>query len=176
MPSPFMRWVLVSRIVRAGEGVVLALEKSALGRVPASSNSGAVRRGRLMMAPEPPQQVGANRMEQVVRTEIQSVDQCERRMRSLNFGDSDGAIESNHGTRRQQEKTVVQLEDVRPVRFRGRRRLAVNHVDRRLQLIQARSVVREALPHERSAFGDETAIPPLAVLVAQQHELAVDAE
>jgi hypothetical protein len=49
----------------------------------------------------------------------------------------------------------------------------VDGVDRRLDLVRARLIAPEALPDDGLAFGDEAAIPAAAVLIGQQHEVAV---
>jgi hypothetical protein len=49
----------------------------------------------------------------------------------------------------------------------------VDGVDRRLDLVRAGLVAPQALPDDGLAFGDAVAVPAAAVLVGQQHQLAV---
>src|SRR5439155_27067369 len=95
------RKVSLSLITRSREGVAFALQKVALGRVLASSDRGVVRRCRLEVAIQPSEQVGADRMEQVVLTEVEPVDKGECRVWSLDLGDRDRTVEGDHGVRRQ---------------------------------------------------------------------------
>src|SRR2546427_7328193 len=88
------------QLSRSREGVTFALKKVALGRVLASSDRSVVRRCRLEVAIQSSEQVGADRMEQVVLTEVEPVDKGEGRVCSLDLGDRDRTVEGDHGTRR----------------------------------------------------------------------------
>ena len=111
-------------------------------------------------------------MEQIVLTETEAVDDTKRGVRSLDFCDRHRAIERDDRTRRHRQQLIVELQDLPPVSRRGDRRIAVDRIDRRLDLIRARPVAREAAPHDGLAFCNQVAIPELTVLVGQSDERA----
>ena len=98
-----------------------ALQKLALGRVFGAGDRGVVRQGGLGVAAQAPEQVGTDRVEQVIAIEIEAVDERERRMRSVDFGHGDRAVQRDDRARRDRHELVVELQDLPPVR-RGRGR------------------------------------------------------
>jgi hypothetical protein len=80
-------------------------------------------------------------VEQVVATQVEAVDEGQR------------------------HELVVQLQDLPPVGGGRGRRVAVDGVDRRLELVRAGLVAPQALPDDPLAFGDAAAVPAAAVLV-----------
>ena len=65
---------------------------------------------------------------------------------------------------------VVELEDLTPVGVGGGRGVAVDGVDRGLDLERSRHVAAQARPHQGLALGDERSVPLAAVLVGEQHD------
>src|ERR671922_90515 len=85
----------------------------------------------------------------------------------------DRPVESYYRARGDREELVVEREDLPPVGVGCRRRVAVDGVDRRLDLVGTRPAQSEAPPDEGLAFRDELTIPKAAVLIGKQHEVAV---
>jgi len=112
-------------------------------------------------------------VEQVVASEGEAVHEGERRIRSLDFGHGDGAIERHDRTRRAGQQLVVQLEDLPPVRGARLGRIAMHGIDRGLDLVRAGLVANEALPDDHLAFGDQVVIPTAAVLIGEPHQVTV---
>jgi hypothetical protein len=112
-------------------------------------------------------------MKETVLTQIEVVDEPQRRLRALDFGHRHRAVERDDWARLERQELVIELEDLRPVR-RGRgRRSAVDGVDRGLELVRSGPVEPQALAHDSLAVGDQRAIPAAAVLVDQQHEVTI---
>ena len=63
-----------------------------------------------------------------------------------------------------------------PVGRRGGRRIAVDRVDGRLNLIGPGPIAAEAAPDDRLTLRDEPAVPRPTILIGQQHEVAVGIE
>src|SRR5580765_8029436 len=147
--------------------------KGPFGRVLASSDRGVVRRRGLGVATQSPQHVGADRMKQVVLTELEPVYEGERSIGAFDLSDRDGAVEGDHGTRRHRQQLVVQLQNLQPVRRGGVWRVAMDSLDCCLNLVRTRPVVPEATPYKSLPFGDQLAIPPAAILIGQQDQVAV---
>jgi hypothetical protein len=78
--------------------LIRALQELALAGVLAAGNRGFVFSRRFSVSVQPPQQVGANRVEQMVITEVEGVDDGKRGTRSLNFCDRHRAIERDDRT------------------------------------------------------------------------------
>src|SRR5207302_424136 len=109
------------------------------------------------------QQIGADRVEQVVAGEVEIVDQRQRGCGAVDLGDRDRAVQRNDRTGGQCGELVVELQDLPPVRRGSGGGVGVHGVDRRLDLVRAGLVASEALPDEGLALGDEGAIPAGAV-------------
>src|ERR1700694_1342809 len=101
----------------------------------------------------------------MVALELEAVDESECRIRSLDLGDGDRAVERHHRARGDRLELVVQLQDLPPVRGSRIGGVGVHGVDRGLDLVWTGLVTLEALPHNGLPFGDEVAIPEAAVLV-----------
>ena len=128
---------------------------------------------RLVVAVEANEQLGAGGVEQVIGVEVEGVDDGERRRRTFDLGEGDRAVERDDGVRGDREELVVELENLAPVGCGCGRGVAVDGVDRGLDLVRTGLVALEAAPHDRLAFGDEVAIPTGAVLVGKQHHGSV---
>ncbi len=127
----------------------------------------------LFLAAKAPEQVGADGVEHVISVELELVDEDERCFRSLDLGYGDRAVERDDRSRREGQKLVVEPQDLAPVRGRRGRRVAVDCVDRRLDLIRAGLVPPQTSSDERLTLGDECTVPEASVLVGQQHEVAL---
>jgi hypothetical protein len=119
------------------------------------------------------EELRARRVEQVVRVEVERVDDRERRLRAFELRERNRAVERDDRVRGDSEQLVVQLEDLTPVGLRGGRGVAVHGVDGRLDLVRAGSVAAEAAPDDRLPLGDELTIPERAVLVGEEHHRPV---
>src|ERR1700674_3985782 len=109
----------------------------------------------------------------MVAIELEAVDERECRIRSLDLGDGDGAVERDDRARGDRLELVVELQDLPPVR-RGRIScVGVHRVDRRLDLVWTGLVALEALPDDGLPFGEEVTVPDGAVLVSEQDQVAV---
>ena len=149
----------VKQVSRSAERLKSALKELALSRVLGSRDRGVVRQRCFGVAPQSSEQVGADRMEQVVATKVEAINEGERSIGTLNLRDRDCAIERHDRARRQRQELVVQLQDLPPVGVRRGRCVAVDGVDRRLELVRARLVEPKALPHDGLPFGNEDTIP-----------------
>ena len=87
-----------------------------------------------------PEQIGADGVEHMrvaQRLTVETVDDRQRRRRSRGLGDRDGAVEGDDRAGRAREQLIVKLQDLRPVGGGGDGRVAVDGVDRRLDLVRA---------------------------------------
>ena len=133
-----------------------------------------VRGGRLLDAAQPPEQVGARGMEQVVGVELlrQPVRERESRVGSVGHRDRDGSIERHDGRGSPFGERPVERGDLWPVGVLGTRRAGVQGRDRRLHLVRAgRAELHRAVERVQTLI-DEIAIPAGAILVLQQDERA----
>jgi hypothetical protein len=119
-----------------------------------------------------PQQVRADGVKQMDVAQVEVVDERERRIRALDLGDRDGAIARHDRARHEREQLVIERDDLVPVGIGRGGRVAVDGVDRRLDLVRPGGVAPQAAANDRLALGDQIVIPGPAVLVGQQHELA----
>src|SRR5579883_3573043 len=111
-------------------------------------------------------------MEQVELVETKRVEDGQRRSRALNFGHGHRAVQGHDRRGRQRQQLIVELDNLPPVRGRGARRVAVDGVDGRLQLVRPGTVEAEAFPDQALALRDQLALPDSAVLLAQANQLA----
>ena len=119
-------------------------------------------------------------MQQVVVVERaaggQGVDQQQPRRRPLGHRDRDGAVERDDRRRQHAPELVVEQRDLAPVGRLGARGLCVHGGDRRLQRVGAgRAAQGQRALDERQRLADHGAVPAFAILVLEQHELAVAA-
>jgi hypothetical protein len=119
------------------------------------------------------QQVGADRVEQVVPAEIEAVHDGEGGGRALDLGHRDRAVERDHRARRDGQQLVVQRQDLIPVGGGRDGRVAVHGADRGLDLVRARLAAAQALPDQGLTLGDQRVVPARPVLLAEQHQGAV---
>jgi hypothetical protein len=68
---------------------------------------------------EAAEQIGADRMKEVIAIEVQGVDQRQRRIWSCHFRQRDGAVQCHDRTRRERHQVVVQLKNLPPVGLGG---------------------------------------------------------
>src|SRR6266567_8288875 len=148
---------------RSGNCLASTLQEVALRRVFAAGDRRLVRHRRLGVSTETPEQIRANRVEQVIGAEIETVDENERRIRSLDLGHRNRTVECNRRARGDRQVLVIQLQDLPPVCGSRGRRVAVDGVDRRLDLVRTGTVAPQALPHDRLALSYEMLIPEAAV-------------
>jgi hypothetical protein len=125
-----------------------------------------------VVAAEAAEQVGPDRVEQVVAVQLQAVHQGERGGRALDLGHRDGPVEGHHRARGHGQELVVEGDDLPPVGVGQGRRVAVDGVDGGLELVGAGLVAAQAAPDDGLALGDAVAVPAAAVLVAQRDEVA----
>jgi hypothetical protein len=145
----------------------------ALGRVAGPRDRGTVGSVRLGPAAQPPQQVGADRVEQVVPVQVQLVYEGQRGGWAVQFGHCHRPVERHHRARRDDQQLVVEAQDLVPV-GRGRDgRVTVDGADRGLDLVGAGLTAAQALPDQGLALGDQRAVPARPVLVGEQHQPAV---
>ena len=83
----------VKQVSRSAERLKSALKELALGRVLGLRDRGVVRQRCVGVAPQSSEQVGADRMEQVVATKVEAINEGERSIGTLNLRDRDCAIE-----------------------------------------------------------------------------------
>src|SRR5438128_1291962 len=76
-----------------------ALQEVALSHILGEGDRRLVRQRCLGVAPQATEQIGANRVEHVIATEVEAVDKGERRVRSLDLGDRDRAVERDDRAR-----------------------------------------------------------------------------
>ena len=121
------------------------------------------------------QQIGADGVEQVVALERQGIETASAGAGTVDLGERDGAVQRRRrGPRGERDQLVVEREDLPPVGVLARvRGVAVDRVDRRLDLVGPGLVRAAGTAHDRLALGDQAAIPAAAVLVGQAHEAAV---
>src|SRR5258708_32111382 len=108
----------------------------------------------------------------MVAIEVDAFDEGERRVRPLDFGHRDRAVQRHDRARGEGDELVVELQDLPPVCGRCVWSIAVDGVYRGLELVRTRLVAPKAAPDDVVAFGYEGAIPEVAILIGQPHELA----
>ncbi len=92
---------------RSAERLTSTLKELALSRVRGSLDRGVVRQRCFGVAPQSSEQIGANRMEQVVATKVEAINEGERSMGTINLRDRDCAIERHDRAWRQRQEVVV---------------------------------------------------------------------
>src|SRR5258706_395576 len=129
----------------------------------------------LSIPAEPAEQIGADRVEEVVAVQVrgQVVHHHERGRRPVDFGQRDGAVERDDGAGTYGEQLVVELQYLRPVGTSDRPGVGMNRVDRCLNLIWPWLSAPQTAADDGLAFGYQVAIPDRTILVAEQHQPAV---
>ena len=120
-------------------------------------------------------------MEQVVAVERavagERVDQVQPLRRAVGHRDRDRLVQRHHRAGLDAAELRVEQRDLAPVGRAGPRRLRVDRGDRRLQRVRARRPPqRQRAVDERQRLADHRAVPALAVLLLEQHEVAVGAD
>ena len=171
---PLISAVWPRRRVQRGEAL---LQKASLGAGAGERQCAAVGGGSIGEASHLPEQRGARRMQQVRLFELTRFDDLldgrQTGTRTVRHADRDGAVQLDHRRRRHRLQHAVQRDDLRPVRGVGHGGGRVQRSDRRLHLVGARSPHRQRSIDERRAGVDLLVVPPCAVLVGHQHEVAV---
>ena len=113
------------------------------------------------------------RIVEQVATRDNPVNQREPAGGAVAHGDRGRAIQFHHRRRVEPQHHVVESDDLRPV-GRGRRgRFRVHRSDRRLQRIRTGTARLQRALHEREPLRHERTIPLRAILVVEQHHVAV---
>ena len=89
---------------------------------------------------------------------------------AVELGHGDGTVERDDRRRGDGHQLVVQRDDLIPGGRGNGRGVAVDRVDRGLDLVRPRHVAPEARTHQRLTLVDQRPVPPGAVLIGQQHE------
>ncbi len=153
----------------------LALQELTLPNIVGAGNRRVVGVRRFAGTVKTPEQVGAYRVEEIVAVEvlpIETIDECQRRSRSVDFGHRNRAVQRHDGTGRERHQLVVELDDLPPVRGGRDGCVAVDGLDRGLDLIGAGLVPRQATPDDGVPLGDEAAVPLRPVLLAEKDDVA----
>src|SRR3954471_5886702 len=130
-----------------------AEKKLALGLVGRPGGRRLVGGGGLGVAAQAPQEVGADGVEYVVAVEVERVHQREGGAGAAELGHRHGAVECDDGARGERQQLVVERDDLAPVGVGRGRRVAVDGLDRRLDLVGAGLVALQAAAYERLALG-----------------------
>ena len=120
-------------------------------------------------------------MEQVVAVERavarERVDQVQPLRRAVRHRHRDRLVQRHHRAGLDAAELGVEQRDLAPVGRAGPRRLRVDRGDRRLERVRARRPPqRERAVDERQRLADHRAVPALAILLLEQHEVAVRAD
>jgi hypothetical protein len=87
------------------ERLTAALQEVALARVVGAGDRRRVRQRRFVLAAHAPEQIGADRVEQVMA--IETIDERQRRRRSFDLGQRNRAVESHDRAWRNRQELVV---------------------------------------------------------------------
>ena len=145
-------------------------------RVRRQSDRGVVRDNGFGVATGAGEQVGARGVVGLVVGEslvVDLVEGGEAGIGTVELGDRDGAVEIDDRAGSQLGELVVERDDLCPV---GRRRgggVGVDGGDGGVDLIRAGLVASKTCPHQLMPFGDEVAVPQVAVLVGESDHRAV---
>ena len=161
---------------RAGCTVTGPFQKGLLGLVGRQRAGSVVLGSGFGAPPQPAQEVGPDRVEEVVRLEGQAFEGGQPGLGSLDFGDGDSAIEGDDRRPVENEQLVVEGEDLAPIRLRRARRVAVDGVDGGLQLVGARGLPPQAGLHELLTLDDLYGIPQGAILLSERDQRAIGAD
>jgi hypothetical protein len=133
-------------------------------------------RGKTVLA-EQFQEVGSGGEQAVVAAHpfvgLQGGEQVQPGGGSVHHGDGDRAVERDHRVRGDLLQEPVQSEDLPPVRGLDVLGLVVDGGDGRLQLIGADLTAGQGAADQVGSLGDEPAVPLVAVLLRQWHQVAV---
>ena len=99
---------------------------------------------------------------------VDPVDQHEARLGPVRHRDGHGAVQLDHGRRRQLAEPLVERRNLRPVGLR----LQVERRDRGLELVRPGTAQRQRPVEHGATLLDPLGVPQRAILVVEQHELA----
>src|SRR5438270_10025447 len=91
----------------------------------------------------------------------------------MGLRDGNGPVERHDRGRGEREELVVEREDLVPVGFGRCDGVAVDGVDRGLELVGTWLVSPQASFDERLAFLDQIVVPEAAILFGKRYELAL---
>src|SRR5207248_2466009 len=115
------------------------------------------------------QQLRVRRVQVVVAVELEALDKRERGLDVTRLGQGGGPVQLYHRGAGAAAELAVQLRELRPVL----RLVDVQRRDRRLQHVEAADPEGQGPVERRAANGDPVEIPERAVLIVQEHDLAV---
>ena len=123
---------------------------------------------------EAAEQVGPRGVQQVIPVKLAGrrdrLDERERCRRAIHLGNRHCPVQRHDGRGFHAFKKIVELEDSRPVRDFGPRRLTVHGRDSRLQRKGAGPAAKR-LRDQRQGLGDLPLIPQSAILILQKDEI-----
>ena len=156
-------------------------EEAPLGGQRGQLQRALVGRGGLGAPSQPPQEIRPRGVEQVVAVEravaSERVDQVQPLRRAVRHRHRDRLVQRHHRAGLDAAELGVEQRDLAPVGRAGPRRLRVDRGDRRLERVRARRPPqRERAVDERQRLADHRAVPALAILLLEQHEVAVRAD
>ena len=124
------------------------------------------------------QQVGAGRRQQVVAGQLtlgdELIDATQAFVEPFGHPHGHGLVEGHHGRGHESTELAIERGDLRPVGARRTRRLGVDGGDGRLELVRPWRPPAQRPLDERHALLDGDAVPEVAILVLQHHEVAID--
>ena len=109
-------------------------------------------------------------MEGLIGIQLQTLERGQSRLGTGRLGERNRTVHRHDSSRPQHIQLVVQSEDLLPVGLGGALCVAVNSVDRRLDLERAGFSALQQTPHERLPLLDLASPPQRPVLVGEQHE------
>jgi len=121
---------------------------------------------------KPTQRCATGCMHQVIVVEVRC-DCVERRKSSagtLGHADGNCPIKCDHGSGHEREKMIVESDDLVPVGCVERVGVAMDRLDRGLELEGAWLVAANAGPHDCMSLFDHCSVPLGPVLIAEEHE------
>src|SRR5581483_8579658 len=152
------------------------LQEAPFSGVVRASDRSLIRALCLDVAAEAAQEVGPDRVEEVVVGQVESLYRGQRLGGSLDLGDGNRTIERRHGARRDRHELIIQLQDLSPIGLPDAARIAVDRIDGCLNLVRPGPVTCNAQTHQLLPLADEIAIPAGTVLVRQEDQLAIRGE
>ncbi|MNE66293.1 hypothetical protein D3C80_1618330 [compost metagenome] len=97
----------------------------------------------------------------------------EPHLRPITLGQRHRPVQRHHRGRPVALQHIVQPDDFVPVRRIGRGRLGMHRSNRRLYGVGAIGLASQGVAHQRAAFFDTLTVPQAAVLLLEQHQIAL---